>query len=79
LRLPNATWSLCKRKVLSFKRALSVSVSKESSNVFILSTAGIKSPPNSVASLIFLQDKKINELRKTNNTADKARPFFVTN
>ena len=56
--LPTATWSPFKRRVVSNKRELFVSVSRATSKVLILSIGGIRSPPKSVDSFTFLQEKK---------------------
>jgi len=50
---------------------LLVTAFKATSKVFTLSTAGIKSPPRSVASLIFLQE--INQINKNGAAKKKIR------
>jgi hypothetical protein len=67
---PNAASLLKKSLVESSTRMLFVSVENEVSKVFILSTAGIRSAPNWVASFIFLQElkKRKEDTRKIEKT-----------
>src|SRR5688572_21585927 len=77
---PSAATSWYKNRVVSFNRLiLSVSAGNETSNVFTLSTEGIRSPPRSVASLIFLQDKKEKRILKEIAATAKTRLLFFTN
>ena len=63
--------------VTTVKESLNTWTSRVVSKVLILSTGGMRLPPNSVASLIFVQENKISRLVIIVPSV-KARCFFFT-